>query len=231
MDIELPAPHPARHGRKPSPRGRIQEWSASSRSRLKHTLGRLQREALGRALVVTLTYPGEFPAPEDHAVYKSHLHTFTTALRRHWPACSGLWKLEFQKRGAAHYHLMLFGLRDEPLEALRAWTRDTWYRIAHNGDSHLGAAGTQVDPIHSVGGSMHYFTRYLAKGDQTMPGNFSGRYWGKINARLHPLAQAKELEVPPKMAAMIRRIARKKMQHDATTARWNRHLEHLDQSR
>lgn len=62
IDIELPAHHSTPRKRKQQPRGRIKEWSAASRSRLKHTLGRLQREELGRALVVTLTYPAEFPA-------------------------------------------------------------------------------------------------------------------------------------------------------------------------
>lgn len=227
IDIELPAQHATSRERKARPRGRIKEWSAASRSRLKHTLGRLQREELGRALVVTLTYPAEFPAPDDHEVYKAHLHRFNLALRRRWPLCSGIWKLEFQTRGAAHYHFMLFGLRDEPLEALRTWTRKTWYRIAHHGDINQGSAGTQVDPILSTGGAMGYFAKYLGKGDQTMPGNFSGRYWGKVNAARLPVASAKELEVPDKVAAIIRRIARKKVQHDVNNACWKRHLEHL----
>ncbi len=231
VEINLPSHHPAStRPRKQKPRGRIKEWSANSRSRLKHTLGRLQREELGRVMIVTLTYPKECPAPDDHKVYKDHLHRFNLALRRRWPLCSGIWKLEFQTRGAAHYHYMLFGLSHEPVEQLRTWMRQTWYRIAHNGDQHLGSAAVEVDPIRKVGGAMGYFAKYLGKGDQTMPGNFTGRYWGKVNAARLPVATAKELEVPPKMAAMIRRIARKKMQHDVTTARWNRHLEHLRQS-
>ena len=149
------------------------------------------------------------------------------ALRRRWPRCSGIWKLEFQARGAAHYHFMLFGLRDEPLEALRTWTRETWYRIAHNGDKHLGSAGTQVDPIKTTGGAMGYFAEYLGKGDQTMPGNFSGRYWGKVNAARLPVAPAKAIEVPHKVAATLRRIARKKMQSDVSSSCWKRHLVHL----
>ena len=226
IDIELPAHHSDTRKRKQQPRGRIKEWSAASRSRLKHTLGRLQREELGRAMIVTLTYPAECPAPDDHDVYKAHLHRFNMALRRRWPLCSGIWKLEFQARGAAHYHFMLFGLHDEPLEALRAWTRKTWYRIAHNGDKNLGVSCEQVAPVKSTGGAMGYFAKYLGKGDQTMPGNFSGRYWGKVNAARLPTAASKSIEVPDKIAATIRRIARKKMQSDVNTACWKRWLEH-----
>jgi hypothetical protein len=227
IDIELPAHHATTRKRKQQPRGRITEFSAASRSRLKHTFGRLDREALGRALLLTLTYPAEFPAPEDHAVYKAHLHRFKIALRRRWPLCSGIWKLEFQTRGAAHYHFMLFGLSHETLDALRSWTRKTWYRIAHNGDKNLGAACEKVEFIRKAGCAMGYFAKYLGKGDQTLPGNFSGRYWGKINAARLPVAAAQVIEVPHKMAAMIRRIARKKMQSDVSSSCWKRHLEHL----
>ncbi len=227
IDIELPVHHSDTRKRKQQPRGRIKEWSAASRSRLKHTLGRLQREELGRAMIVTLTYPKECPAPDDHEVYKAHLHRFNMALRRRWPLCSGIWKLEFQARGAAHYHFMLFGLHDEPLEALRAWTRKIWYRIAHNGDKNLGVSCEQVAPVKSTGGAMGYFAKYLGKGDQTMPGNFSGRYWGKVNAARLPVALAKAIEVPHQIAATIRRIVRKKMATDVNTSCWKRHLEHL----
>jgi hypothetical protein len=37
---------------------------------------------MSRALIVTLTYPDEFPAPNDHEVYKGHLHKFRIYLRR-----------------------------------------------------------------------------------------------------------------------------------------------------
>jgi hypothetical protein len=149
------------------------------------------------------------------------------ALRRRWPLCSGVWKLEFQSRGAAHYHYMLFGLSHEPVEQLRTWTRETWYRIAHNGDQHLGSAAVEVDPIRKVGGAMGYFAKYLGKGDQTMPGNFTGRYWGKVNAKRLPVATAKDLEVPHQIAATIRRIARKKMASDVNTSCWKRWLDRM----
>jgi len=207
------------------PRGKITEWSAASRARLKLRLGTLRREELSRAMVVTLTYPAEFPAPEDHEVYKGHLHKLQIYLRRKWAKCSGIWKLEFQARGAAHYHLMLYGLHEVGVEAVRAWVRDTWYRIAHKGDKHLGVAGTQVDLIKSVGGAVSYLVKYLSKGDQTMPGNFGGRYWGIINKVHLPAVEPQTMELDEKRAIRLRRIARKKMQKDVENSRWKRFLE------
>jgi hypothetical protein len=98
----------------------ITEWSSKSRMALKCALAKLKRDALGQALFLTLTYPGEFPAPDDHAVYKNHLRVFNQALARAFGA-SGLWKLEFQTRGAAHFHLIVFGLNGQDIEALREW--------------------------------------------------------------------------------------------------------------
>jgi hypothetical protein len=218
-------PHTPKNEKESKPRGKITEWSASSRGRLKRFLGTLEREAMGAALVITLTYPAEFPAPDDCQVYKGHLHTLTVGMKRRWARASGIWKLEFQARGAAHYHLMIFGLGSTPIQDVRNWIQEAWYRIAHNGDKHLGVAGTQVEKIKSVGGSMSYFAKYLSKGDQTLPGNFSGRYWGKINVPCIPSVEPQTVELSEKRAFQIRRIARKKMEKDVNGSRWKRWIE------
>jgi hypothetical protein len=224
VEIHVPRERPQQHEKDSQPRGKITEWSAASRGRLKRLLATIEREELARALVVTLTYPAEFPAPDDHAVYKGHLHILLIYLRRKWPTCSGVWKLEFQSRGAAHYHLMLLGLGNVELEAVRAWMRETWYRIAHKGDKHKGVAGTQVDPIRSIGGATSYFEKYMGKGDQTIPGNFSGRYWGKHNEKHLATVEPETEELDERTANQLRRIARKKVQKDVENSRWKRFL-------
>jgi hypothetical protein len=224
VEIHVPRERPPQAEKDAHPRGKITEWSAASRGRLKRLLATIEREELASALVVTLTYPAEFPAPENHEVYKKHIHFFQIYLRRKWPTCSGVWKLEFQSRGAAHYHLMLFGLAGVELEAVRTWVRETWYRIAHNGDKHQGVAGTQVDAIKHAGGAMSYLVKYLNKGDQTMPGNFTGRYWGKHNQVHLPTVEPVTEELDEKTANQFRRIARKKVQKDVEHSRWQRFL-------
>jgi hypothetical protein len=42
----------------------------------------LEREKLSAAWFATITYPSVFPAPDDHAVYKGHLHRLCQELRR-----------------------------------------------------------------------------------------------------------------------------------------------------
>lgn len=227
VEIEVPLPRqPPKQG-PDMKRQKVTDWSLSSRARLKRNLGMLDREELGKALVVTLTYPAEFPAPDDHAVYKYHLKLIATYMRRRWPHCSGIWKLEFQKRGAAHYHLMIFGLWSLPIEEVRDWFRVTWYEIAHNGDENQGNAGTQVDRIKSALGAMSYFAKYMSKGDQTRPGNFTGRYWGKINAKKLPLVEPQSIDLATEQSAQYARWARKKIEKDVNGSNWRRWLEEM----
>ncbi|MBK8091763.1 MAG: hypothetical protein IPK32_07220 [Verrucomicrobiaceae bacterium] len=123
---------------------------------------------------------------------------------------------------------MLFGLWEVLIEDVRKWVKEKWYQIAHNGDKHLGEAGTQVDRIKSIGGAMNYFAKYMSKGDQTRPGNFTGRYWGKINAEMLPVPEAVSLPLDGKKAFQIRRIARRKMEDDVNRGFWRRFLESMD---
>jgi len=224
VEVSLPREKQPDAKKRQKPRGKITEWSASSRARLKRFLGTLLSQEMGRALVVTLTYPAEFPAPDDHAIYKAHLHAFQMAMLRKWPQASGIWKLEFQQRGAAHYHMLLFGLFDI-LTEVREWVMATWYRVAHKGDIHQGKAGTQVDPIKSAGGAAAYLLKYLGKVDQTLPGNFSGRYWGKLNTPKLPIVEPETMELTAERAAQLQRIARCKVQKDVEASRWKRFLE------
>jgi hypothetical protein len=93
------------------PRAPITGWSRRSRARLFHATGELDYTpmiVLGTAPVMTtLTYAGAWlsVAPTGkHA--KKHLEAYYMRFERAWgvPFC-GLWKEEFQRRGAVHFHL------------------------------------------------------------------------------------------------------------------------------
>jgi hypothetical protein len=95
----------------PEPTRVVTEWSRKSRSRMTRRLaeldyGPLLRMGL-RLPMTTLTYPGkwEVVAPTGKAV-KRHLDQFRKRFERAWGfAFVGIWKLEFQARGAPHIHL------------------------------------------------------------------------------------------------------------------------------
>lgn len=203
------------------PRGKIHSWSAKSRMRCRQLLHTLRRDALEDAWFVTVTYPFAFPVPDDHGIYKGHLHRLCQEIRRRHPAVSGVWKLEFQKREAAHFHFLLIGCT-EGIHSFRSWIAQMWAHIVNSGDPKHVNAGTEVDYIRTYGGVMAYVTSYISKEDQTLPGNFTGRYWGIINRAHLPMVAGTEYEVSEKAAVRInrwRRTLRRKYQEQS---RWNK---------
>ncbi|MEV5322435.1 hypothetical protein AB0K92_33205 [Streptomyces sp. NPDC052687] len=95
----------------PEPTRTVTEWSRKSRSRMTRRLAELDYTPLLRMglrlPMSTLTYPGEWEAvaPTGKAV-KRHLDQWRKRFERAWGfAFVGIWKLEFQRRGAPHIHL------------------------------------------------------------------------------------------------------------------------------
>lgn len=97
----------------PARTGVVTEWSRKSRARMAETVAGLDYRPLLRpgttAGMVTATYPGRWQevAPTGAAT-KHHVDVF----RRRWARAfgwspPGLWKLEFQRRGAPHLHFYL----------------------------------------------------------------------------------------------------------------------------
>lgn len=201
------------------PRGEIKSWSKKSRMNCRRLLHSLNRDSLVNAWFVTTTYPAVFPAPDDHSVYKGHLHRLCQEIRRRHPNTSGVWKLEFQQRLAAHFHFLLIGCPEE-IYSFRVWIAQTWARIVNSGDPNHELAGTGVDRIRTYGGVMAYVTSYISKEDQTLPGNFTGRYWGIINRENLPVVEATEYEVSDKTAVRINRWFRTLTRKYQEQSRW-----------
>lgn len=94
-------------------RGTVKTWSKKSRNRMLYTLNTLDfadLERKSRVLVlVTLTYPDAWRevAPDGSAV-QWHLKLLRQRFQRAFgQPLVGIWKLEFQLRGAPHFHLLV----------------------------------------------------------------------------------------------------------------------------
>lgn len=135
--------------------------------------------------MVTLTYPQGYP--KDGRVFKDHLRRFLQELQRYsrinsdgtrgtQQRYSAFWFLEFQKRGAAHFHI--FTTDDYPKE----WIARTWYRIVGSDDDRHLRAGTRIERMRSGRrGVCSYALKYAAKADQKAPPEWTknvGRFWG-----------------------------------------------------
>ena len=136
-----------------SARKPITDWSKKSRSNMLRTLFALDYSPMFGdekriPVMVTLTYPGdwELVAPNGQAT-KRHLGMLRKRyLRAFGEPFNGVWKLEFQRRGAPHIHILTSISSD--LGMFQLWVSKTWAGIVNHPESSQREkhekAGTQV---------------------------------------------------------------------------------------
>jgi hypothetical protein len=156
-------------------RGKITKFSDKSRLRM---LSYLHTLVFEKCLLLTLTYDADYPS--DCKDYHGHLGEFRKAIEDAYNYSDVVWKLEFQKRGAPHFHLIMLGVDRVSIPYLSG----VWHRISGcKSAAHL-AAGFDVkrvsdeDGIRNVGA---YVCKYVSKLSNAMDnevGDFTGRYWG-----------------------------------------------------
>lgn len=161
----------------PREREPVKEFTKESRKRLAFVASNTPIDFLSMA---TLTYPKLWPA--DGKEVKRHLKLFIQRCRRRWVPLEYLWFIEFQARGAPHFHILLsckIRRRD------REWTSETWYEIVDSGLSEHLFAGTRIERIRKPNGARRYAVKYAFKMRQkNVPKDYRniGRFWGHSKA-------------------------------------------------
>lgn len=160
-------------------RGVIEQFSGDARRRMMQKVAMIPHRRLKELPVfVTLTYPGEWV--EDGRIWKEDLNRFAVRFKRAWGAVTVIWKLEFQKRGAPHFHLLVyFSDATGHTAKFRKWLSDTWYECVRSGDPKHLAAGTRCEPVRSLNGVQFYCSKYMAK--LVSERRNVGRFWGVWN--------------------------------------------------
>jgi hypothetical protein len=184
-------------------RGKVKGFSKKSRRRMMLALAEIRGQ--GDIQFATLTYPRAFPA--SWSTYKGHLHALLKRITRLDPGAGYVWKLEFQKRGAPHFHLILFNfMPHKTLKMRRQWLAWTWYHVVASGDMrHLGA-GTQLDPCRNRRHLSSYLTKYVTKDEDQNARSENGRVWGRGGAlNVEPYL---ELELTWQQFVELKRLCR-----------------------
>jgi len=195
-------------------RGAIYEFSKRSRGRLLRLGARLDQNVVG--VMVTCTYRENM---RDHARAKAQLQLLGKWMLYHYPHASLLWRLEYQKRGAIHFHILALNINYVDAIALTSY----WQKMT--GDESF----PDVKRIRSRRQVMSYISKYLAKNEQAEQAqaadtasdgfinvpyleNFVGRFWGVINRKALPLATEHKIMVvgSPQLLFNLRRYARRK---------------------
>jgi hypothetical protein len=192
-------------------RDRIRGFSRASRRNLLLRLASINRSAFkafkGRLISITLTYPHEYP--EDPEVCKNHLKALRRRLQREFGEFAGFWRMGIQKRGAFHFHLLLFvGPSVGSMGELRRFISSSWYEVTGKvSEGHL-RTGTSVDVVKKWKQATSYAERYMAKPEEFPEGLQTGRIWGIWNKELLPI-RWETAQVSLRDAFKIRRIYRK----------------------
>ena len=163
-------------------RGCVDGMTRGSAKRLRHAV--VNNPVLNRAgnWWVGLTYPGEFT--ENGREVKRHLDRLLKRwARRGW---AGVWGLEYQERGAPHFHLILNAGDVITQKTMRLTISVDWFECVGSGDERHLRAGTSCSRVKSSEGACIYLTQYIVKQDQKKvpEGVYSpGRMWGVFGTR------------------------------------------------
>lgn len=183
---------------KRSPRGKITGFSAGSRQRMIDRFHKIEFRPNTKFL--TLTYGDNYP---DAQTAKNHLRALFERIRRKWKnkQVSGIWRMEFQERGAIHFHIIFFNM---PF-----WYKDdvqkVWGEIIGE-----DRPFTRIEAIYSPNGVIYYASKYVAKVQhEESPGFISltylhaynlkygeyiGRVWGVFNDVYLPYGEKLTIE-------------------------------------
>jgi hypothetical protein len=185
-------------------RGVCRGWNARVRERFRRAIAAIHWPAT-RYLFQTLTYPGGFP--RDPELWKLQLRAYAQAWRRRWGPLFAVWVLEFQRRGAPHFHIVAVAPEGVADDEMRRWSAATWHRIVTgcSGDhEHARGLGAGCEPWHyeramaeeslkhadDARGAVQYLTNELGKESQkSLPAwldddggggriRGAGRWWG-----------------------------------------------------
>lgn len=167
-------------------RGVITEFSKGSRDRLAEHLVNLPNGSIKSFL--TLTYPHDYPT--DGKLVKYHLRLVRQWFKRR--SIKGVWFLEFQTRGAPHFHAFLSGYVNSS-EVANYWVKvvnpssdDQRVKMlaVHKGEA-MGYNSDKNRPcielLRCPAAAQKYATKYAYKPTQKLvPLNYQdvGRFWG-----------------------------------------------------
>jgi hypothetical protein len=151
-------------------------------------------------------------------------------MARKYPNVAGVWKLEPQKRGAPHFHLLVWGMLDVNyhlayfdgttglvpaeiarlvrVQEIREWVSQAWYEVVGSGDEKHLRAGTRVEDVRSLNGVSAYLKKYLGK---EVPPEWenAGRWWGIFQRENMPYGELVVLAVrADKVQEIIRYMRR-----------------------
>ncbi len=189
----------------PGERGDIVEFSAQSRKRLMQLFASIDESAVrSTSVFLTLTYHLDWPdCPQG---CRRQLQNFLKQFQAKFPHTAQIWRLEFQQRGAPHYHILAVGVPFVDKD----WVTSTWGRIAHGTSEYHGLMATNTVQIDNWYHACAYVSKEVAKVRQQCWGEKVGRYWG-VEGRQYLPIHLDEIPLTPSQFSRLKELVLSRM--------------------
>jgi len=182
-------------------REKISKFSAKSARNMKFTVNNAD---MAYNSMITLTYHENYKSDGKETKYQ--LKKFLQWLKRNYQEIKYTWFLEFQERGAPHFHIItnlkfektkefyykkgkkVFKFSENAIQDIKNIS-EFWNKVTNESEQHL-KCGTDIDEIRlGRAGIKSYVRKYSIKAEQKeVPENYTnvGRFWG-TNCKPKPL--------------------------------------------
>lgn len=211
-------PEKRRGERAPRRKGTNRYWTRQSRMRLYRRVVELSKAlSEGHSYAICLTYQQRTPEESKKDLNRLNMRLKRKLKGQKW-CC--IWKMEFQRRGTVHYHLILS--TERPFTGIIEWISKAWAEITK--DPQLAITGTCVQRIETS--TLEYCTLYIighmqafAKEYQTIAPEevqWTGRWWGIWN---RPKQMMVEITITWEQFHAIKRQLKKLRRYISTRAR------------
>jgi hypothetical protein len=157
----------------------IKEFTPDSRRRLFDLITSLDYPSYGKPIFVSATWHEDFPGTR-HDI-KTFLDSYHKRLKRNLPPFHLIWKLEYQKRRAPHFHFIIF-----PLDSSYDFNtiKDgqiiyrNWMALKACKCIHCQTYAMEITPLNDFLHTVIYISKELGKVTQNEQHHNLGRIWG-----------------------------------------------------
>jgi hypothetical protein len=157
----------------------IVSFSKNSRSRLIKMFSEVSLSAYSKIYWVTLTFHHDHP--EDPSKLKRILDNYIKRLTRFDSELHYIWRLEWQKRGAPHFHFIIL-IKKNREHFREGWLLDAvkrnWLEVKKCSCKHCRQYAVKSEELCTYRKAVYYVSKYVGKVDESKIDGAIGRRWG-----------------------------------------------------
>jgi hypothetical protein len=167
----------------------IKAFSNNARRRFLLKLAHINLQIYQSPIFVTLTYQNILP--KNNLELKQHLDNFLHRMRKYSAKFEYVWRLEFQQRGAPHFHFILFPKQNYKTKDVLIYKRffqNAWRKSIGNWSEAMQLYSVDVKKTDGKRQIFSYLAKYTAKKSEVESTTYKGRFYGfSTTLNLEPL--------------------------------------------